>query len=305
MRRVAPILFFILSLAVLPAHSQTLVQSVANACFGCGGPITLPFPSNVGANRTIIISTTFFYATCSNPAAGPPGVSDNIIFPGGWAGTPGTGPVMQNVCLTFGSGFLINTLWCAQTGSSSGPMTVSLSIIGSPLTSGIGGIATEWSGLDLTQLGPGNPGCVSDPSATGSNNSGTGGTSFTTNNITTTNANDLIVASAWFYSSGNNTTLTVGAPYTNRASYICGSGVGDCANQVSHMIAAQAVSSTGTYGATFTGNHLATDWMTTQFAIKLANTNTPKHAYIVKVSPGKFYQIPWDRPRRQILLEQT
>jgi hypothetical protein len=268
----------LLALLAAPSPSQaSLVQSCANAQFD-GTPIGCTLPSSVGAHHHLVVTSVVFNVLCRNDE-----LSDTL----GLMVVAATSYLLTSNCQALGSNNLTLNIYCVQTQTTTGAETFSASDQAG--RSGVYIIVAEYSGLTeaaATSI------CTQD--GAGSNNGNTSGATFATGNLTTSNANDLLISSAWYYSIGNTTGLTVNAPYVSEVYY---NTCTNCSNQVSHMLADRTVSATGTYQGTFNGAQAATDWMAVQVALPTGPTTIipakRKHPpYIIKWWPRRREEVP-------------
>lgn len=241
--------------------APVLIQSCSNATFSASNFISCTLGSSVGAHHHLIVSAVTYDNFCPSTT----GMADTlgILLPARAIGSA--------ACSTLSGHSLSLQHYCVETKTTTGSDTISMQDNTGSGTSGVYLIVAEYSGLFESGAAGGD--CAAELDGTSTNN-GTTGPSIGTNNVTTANANDLIIASAWYYGPGTTTTLTAPGSYTSEVYYNTCTG---CTNQVSHMFTDRIVSATGTYSGTFTEGTTSTNWLVVQAALKVASSAASYH----------------------------
>lgn len=201
----------VLLLLLTPAYGRgavTFVQGVAN---DGSSPVTQAFSANVSAGDFLIL---FVAVANTTGSAYPVTVSDNVN--GAW-----TDATNANCFASFAS--QTNIFYFSNAGAGATTVTITPSPAASLYY-----VMAEYSGVATSSPFDVLPTCDTH-----------GSTSYPTPSITTTNANDGIIAATAVY--GNPGTVTVGSPFTLRVN-----------TSGENVLADDIVTSTGTYQATFT-----------------------------------------------------
>lgn len=211
--------------------APTLVQQTASVCqWSSGSNYTCVLPSTPSISNVLVLGIAAFQASGT--------VTHSVSSSGATWASLGRNAGTTNIAEE----------WCATLSGSPGS-TITINISGGTLTNERAS-ASEWSGTT----------CNTDAAAAGSSGSSS---TATTASLTTSNAYDLMLATAMIAFSGGSSPSTINAPYNA----LSGSCIGG-ASVASWCFAYLVTTTTGSYAATWNFSPGTAAWRTIAASLK-------------------------------------